>query len=328
MNEARRLQQRLISSFTAVGKGGRIAAAVSGGIDSVAMLLLLLHYCRMKRLQLVVFHVDHALRGASEADRHWVGELASRLGLEFFWRRAGAEDHAGSSRPGSEAWARAFRYRCFAQMLEESGAAIIATGHTADDQAETVLMRMLRGCGVAGAGGIRSRRRLIIDEKPLYLWRPLLNIERQELKQYLGTVGQVWREDETNSSEVYFRNMVRHRIMPVINTAATGAARHFSELAEEIQQLHGMVTRAASMFLQRNRKAAILKVTRVPPSFLRREVIRLWLIEAGLGEIANRRLIGQIDSLWQKKGGGRRVLSGSRVFSRHGDELILTEAAG
>ncbi|KAF1081547.1 MAG: tRNA(Ile)-lysidine synthetase [Candidatus Rifleibacterium amylolyticum] len=327
MNEAGRRQQRLISSFTAMGKGGSIAAAVSGGVDSVAMLLLLAHYCRMNRLRLCVFHVDHALREDSEADRHWVEELSGRLGLAFFWRRATDADKIGSARPGSEAWARNFRYSCFAQMLEESGAEIVATGHTADDQAETLLMRMLRGCGVAGAGGIRSRRRLAVNGRPLWLWRPLLNIERHELLQYLAAAGQKWREDETNNSEVYFRNMVRHRIMPVMKSAAPTGARHFSELAEEIQQLHTMVMRLARLFLKRHQDTKCLDVTRVPPAFLRREVIRLWLIEAGLGENANRRLIGQIDELWRKKGGGRRVLCGSMVFSRRQNRLILTESS-
>jgi len=323
MSEVRRQQQRLISSFTARGKGDSIAAAVSGGVDSVAMLLLLAHYCRMNRLRLCVFHVDHALRDNSMADRLWVGELAGQLGLEFFWRRASDDDKAGAGRPGSEAWARNFRYRCFAQMLEESGAELIAIGHTADDQAETLLMRMLRGCGVAGAGGIRSRRCLVSDGKPLRLWRPLLNIARHDLQQYLAAAGQTWREDETNNSEVYFRNMVRHRIMPVIKTAAVNGSRHFSELAEEIQQLHAMVMRLARLFLRRHLNADSLDVTRVPPAFLRREVIRLWLVEAGLAKNATRRLIGQIDGLWCKKVGGRQVLYGCATFSRLGNRIIL-----
>ncbi len=325
MNEVRRQQQRLISSFTARGKGDSIAAAVSGGVDSVAMLLLLAHYCRMNNLRLCVFHVDHALRDNSMADRLWVGELAGRLGLEFFWRRATEDDKAGAERPGSEAWARTFRYRCFAQMLEESGVELIAIGHTADDQAETILMRMLRGCGVAGAGGIRSRRSLLSDGTSLRLWRPMLNIARHDLQQYLATAGQPWREDETNSSEVYFRNMVRHRIVPVMKTAAVNSIRHVSELAEEIQQLHTMVRRLARLFLRKHRQADSLDVTRVPPAFLRREVIRLWLVEAGLAKSANRRLIGQIDGLWCKKGGGRQVSCGCAVFSRRGKSLILTE---
>ena len=323
MSEARRLQQRLISSFTAPGKGGRIAAAVSGGVDSVAMLLLLSHYCRMNRLQLCVFHVDHAMRDCSEADRVWVGELAQRLGLPFFWRRAGAGDRDGRS--NSEAWARSFRYRCFAQMLEDAGAELIATGHTADDQTETVLMRMLRGCGVAGAGGIRSCRSVLVENRRLRLWRPLLQVERRELLQYLSAVEQDWREDETNHSEVYFRNLLRHRILPAMQEAAPGGPRHFAELAVELQQLHAMVRRMARAFLRRHRHGETLEVKKVPSEFLRREVIRLWMIEAGLGESANRRLIEQVDSLWCKKGGGRQIRCGGRTFSRRADLLILTE---
>ncbi len=155
---------------------------------------------------------------------------------------------------------------------------------------------------------------------------PLLKLERRDLQLYLADSGQDWREDETNRSEVYFRNLLRHRIIPAMQDAAPGGSRHFAELAEEVQHLHAMVKSMARSFLRRYRQGESLDVTKVPPAFLRREVIRLWLVEAGLGEIANRSLIEQIDRLWHKKGGGRRVLCGGRTFSRSADSLILTES--
>lgn len=322
MSNVKRRQQQLLSTFSDPGKVRFVAAAVSGGVDSLAMLLLLVHYCRMKKLRLCVFHVDHALRESSATDRQWVGELAQKLELDFYWRRA---DSTAGERPGSEAWARGFRYDCFTQMLKESGAEIVATGHTADDQAETIVMRLLRGCGVAGAGGIRKRRTIKVSGQLIKLWRPLLKVTRRELHDYLLAAGQNWREDETNSSEIYFRNLVRLRIMPVMTTAAAGAARHLADLAEEIQDLHSLVMRSAQVFLRRHKKGDSLNVGRVPSAVLRREAIRLWLIEAELGEVSNRRLIEQIDELWHKKGSGRQVVCRQKVFCRIGDQVILTE---
>jgi tRNA(Ile)-lysidine synthase len=328
MKKVRILQQKLLSSFNAppVLKGV-VAAAVSGGVDSVAMLLLLVHYCRMNGLQLCVFHVDHALRDTSQADRIWVEELTQKLGLDFYWRRATSADMESKIRPGSEAWARQFRYRCFVQMQKESGASLVATGHTADDQAETMLMRMLRGCGIAGAGGIRSIRNLNVDGHQICLWRPLLALSRSDLQAYLIDQGQGWCEDETNQSEVYFRNQVRHRILTEMNHIASGASRHLAELADELQQLHALLTRLAKKFMHRNMSSGHLQVKIRPPAVLRREVIRLWLIETGLGELANRRLIGEIDRLWAKKGGGRQVICGGQVFCRRKDEILLREIA-
>ncbi|PKL42556.1 MAG: tRNA lysidine(34) synthetase TilS [Candidatus Riflebacteria bacterium HGW-Riflebacteria-1] len=325
MNQAKKQQQTLLAGFTAPGRCGSIAAAVSGGADSVAMLLLLQQHCRMKNLRLCVFHVDHGLRESSVADRRWVEELAKKLGLDFYWRRAGDLDRASGGRPGSEAWARRFRYQCFASMLEESGAELVATGHTADDQAETVLMRMLRGCGAAGAGGIRSRRVLKVGEKTVRLWRPLLNVARQQLLGYLEAVKQDWREDETNRSEVFFRNLIRRRVLPVVKSAAPGAVQHISAFAEELQQLHAFLQLLAAAFLRKNKKSDKLSVAQRPPAALRQEVIRLWLIEAGFGEAANRALIRRIDDLWNRKGGGRRVMCRQKVFSRCGDYLILAD---
>lgn len=325
MSDIKRRQQQLLSAFSDPGKVRSVAAAVSGGVDSVTLLLLLAHYCRMKKLQLCVFHVDHALRESSAADRQWVGELAQKLGLDFYWRRADSADCIAGERLGSEAWARRFRYDCFTQMLEESGANIVATGHTADDQAETVVMRLLRGCGVAGASGIRNRRTIKVSGQLIKLWRPLLKITRRELHDYLLAASQDWREDETNSSEIYFRNLVRLRVIPIMTAAAAGAACHLADFAEEMQGLHSLVMRLARNFLRLHKKGNSLEVGRVPSAVLRREVIRLWLIEAELGEAANRRLIGQIDELWCKKGSGRRVICRQKAFCRIGSRVTLTE---
>ncbi|MBU1108775.1 MAG: tRNA lysidine(34) synthetase TilS [Candidatus Riflebacteria bacterium] len=325
MSKLKSIQQSLLSRIEPSGEALVISAAVSGGVDSVAMLLLLQHYCRMKKLRLCVFHVDHGLRESSVDDRRWVEELANKLGLDFYWRRAVEADKAGAERPGSEAWARRFRYECFAQLLEESGADLVATGHTADDQAETVIMRMLRGCGIAGAGGIRSRRRISAGGKQLRLWRPLLKLTRNELVDYLAENRQDWREDETNRSEVFFRNLVRHRIMPLFNQAAPGATQHIVALADETQQLHTFLQRSAAAFLRKYKDGNSLSLKRKPPTALRHEVIRLWLIEAALGEAVNRALIRQIDELWIKNSGGRRVVCQKKTFCRCGRTIVLTD---
>ena len=326
MSKLKSFQQSLLARLEPPGRPAVVAAAVSGGADSVAMLLLLQHYCRIKKLRLCVFHVDHGLRTSSDADRRWVEDLAKKMGCEFYWRRAADSDRAGAERPGSEAWARRFRYKCFAQMLEESGADLVATGHTSDDQAETVVIRMLRGCGIAGAGGIRGRRQLRVGESKVRLWRPLLKLSRAELVEYLADVGQDWREDETNRSEVFFRNLVRHRIIPLLTQAAPGATQHIAAFASEAQQLHFFLQGTAAAFLKKYKADDSLSIKRKPSAALRYEVIRLWLIEAELGEEVNRALIMRIDELWTKNSGGRRVTCQKKTFLRRGQTIVLTDS--
>lgn len=323
MSDLKALQQRLIARFPPPPAGKKIAAAVSGGCDSVAMLLLLRHWCRMRGIGLCVFHVDHALRATSERDARWVENLAAALDLKFYSRRAGPEEIAEAGAHGSEAWARKFRYESFAQLLDESGAEVIATGHTADDQTETILMRLLRGSSWHGLRGIGSRVRLAFAGRELLVWRPLLVIPRQELEEYLRAAGQSWCDDETNQTDQYFRNRVRRHLLPLLEQMQSGALEHIAALGNDARLLHSDLRRRARQFLKRNGSCESLKVYITPECTLRREIIRAWLYSAGLIDKVTRALIIRIDGLWRNAQIGNRVVYNDFVVERLSDSLSL-----
>lgn len=303
--------QRLISKFTDAPKFTKVAVAVSGGCDSVAMLLLLREWCRMKRLGLCVFHVDHSLRETAEDDARWVAELAENLGIEFYSRKATQDDLQNNTELGGEGWARHFRYSSFAEMVDESGADLIATGHNAEDQVETVFMRLLRGSSWQGLCGIRSAAYLNFGGKKLKLWRPILNIHRKELEKYLVSIGQDWRTDETNNTNLYLRNKIRHILVPELEKIQKEAVSHISELGADAYDIQKYLAGKAERYLSINAVEAetvkMLKVGRIIAPVLRREIIRLWLVKHGLSNSITRALIARIDDLWKHPFNGKTV---------------------
>ena len=199
--------------------GDRIGAAVSGGADSVA-LLRVLHQLRAELgMVLSVAHFNHGLRGeAADADQAFVADLAQELGLELFVGHADVRDHAILSKQTIEAAARELRYAWFAQLCKSKGLNAIATGHTLDDQAETVLMKFLRGAGTRGLAGIYPRLPLAVESmsRSAGVVRPLLCVSRTEAEAYLCSLHQTWREDASNFDPQFTRNRIRHQLLPLL----------------------------------------------------------------------------------------------------------------
>jgi tRNA(Ile)-lysidine synthase len=260
--------------------GDRVGVAVSGGIDSVALLRLLIELRYDLGIVLSVVHFNHRLRGAeSDADQEFVAKLAREHGLEFHCGSGDVAQQAAAEHSGVEAAARQLRYRFFRSRLgsgegseEELGPHApqglkpsssmglngtaeavplpkpmvppasratplnkIATGHTLDDQAETVLMRLIRGTGLRGLGGIYPR--ILVEQEDGEghgeIVRPLLGIRRAELKQYLADLKQPWREDSTNDDSSFTRNRVRSLVLPLLEREFNPAVvDSFAELAE------------------------------------------------------------------------------------------------
>jgi tRNA(Ile)-lysidine synthase len=241
------LAERLLKTIRKQGlvrAGDRVAAAVSGGADSVALLCLLLELRAELGIVLSVAHVNHKLRGEeSDEDERFVAELARQHGLELHACEA-AVDGRHSSKAGSgigsekssgiEAAARELRYGFFRELAREGRVAKIATAHTLDDQAETVLQRIFRGTGIRGLAGIHPR--IIFEEQGRAfgeVLRPLLGFRREALREFLRERGRNWREDSSNRDDAFLRNRVRHRLLPIIGEEFGGAAiEHMSELAE------------------------------------------------------------------------------------------------
>jgi len=221
--------------------GDRVAVAVSGGADSVALLLLLDELRAELGIVLSVAHVNHKLRAAeSDGDAQFVVELAARLGLDLHTVAApipfGEAGDGAEVRAGVESAARELRYRFFRDLARTGRVSKVATAHTLEDQAETVLLRMFRGTGIRGLAGIHPRLRLGDGENQGVteeVIRPLLGFRRAELREYLRGRGQEWREDSSNSDQTFLRNRVRHRLLAVIEAEFGAAAiEHMAELAE------------------------------------------------------------------------------------------------
>ncbi|WP_447976613.1 tRNA lysidine(34) synthetase TilS [Candidatus Nitrospira bockiana] len=209
--------------------GEHVLVAVSGGPDSVALLTILGELAASWRLRLTVGHVNHRLRGAeSEQDAAFVEQLCRQRDLPFASRSLeGIKQRSlGAS---LQAMARALRYDALLSMAAEVGADKVALGHTQDDQAETVLMWMLRGAGPAGMAGIPWRR------PPLFV-RPLLAVSRAELVSELAARGVPYREDSSNRNSRYLRNRVRQELLPFLrrfNPSITAALARQAEVCRE-----------------------------------------------------------------------------------------------
>ena len=213
--------------------------AVSGGADSVGLLRGLARLKCPGSGRLWVAHYNHGLRGAaSEADERFVADLAAKLNLGFRSGRASDGQLAEPGRDGLEAAAREARYRFLQQTAEEVGARYLVTGHTADDQVETILHRILRGTGLAGLSGMGRIRPL---SPAVTLIRPLLGIRRVEVREYLAAIDQPWREDATNACLDATRNWIRLELLPSIeqhvNVAGSEAVLRLGSLASEAHRL-------------------------------------------------------------------------------------------
>ncbi len=220
--------------------GDRIGVAVSGGADSVGLLRILLELRDEIGIVPSVVHFNHKLRGEeSESEERFVAELARELQLEYHVAGGDAAAEATASGTSVEAAARELRYSFFGQLMSQSERKTprldkIATGHTLDDQAETVLMRAVRGSGMRGLAGIYPVFNIEMDDEFVgEVVRPLLGVRHAELVQYLEEIGQTWREDSSNQDAKFTRNRMRHSVMPVLERQFNPAVQQaLSELAD------------------------------------------------------------------------------------------------
>ena len=188
---------------------GPLLVAVSGGADSTALLLGLHNLMREKRVSLVAAHLHHGLRGAdADADLAFVEALCSRLRVPLIAARWNTRLRMRRRGLAGEGGLRVLRREFLARAARQTGAAAIATAHTADDQLETLLMRFARGAGLRGLAGMRPRRGRWI--------KPMLLATRADIEADLRRVGQEWREDRSNRDLAHARNRVRHVVVPAL----------------------------------------------------------------------------------------------------------------
>jgi tRNA(Ile)-lysidine synthase len=207
--------QQTVSEQALFGAGDVLVAGVSGGADSTALALVLADLAPRLGARLAgLAHLNHQLRDAADADEACCRELAARLGVSFDSRRVDVAAEARRRRTSVEDAARTVRYLFLGEIAAARGATRVAVGHTRNDQAETVLLRLVRGAGPVGLAGIYPRAGQVI--------RPLLDVRRSEVEAWLRERGQDWREDESNQDRTIPRNKVRHEMLPRLIEAFGG----------------------------------------------------------------------------------------------------------
>jgi tRNA(Ile)-lysidine synthase len=325
-----------------ISAGDRVGVAVSGGPDSVAMLLLLEELRASLGISLVVLHLNHLLRGAeSDADERFVAELARQRGLDFI---SVSEDVAAAAQ--REGWnledaARRLRYAFFERTIRDRRATCVAVAHTADDQAETVLARLIRGTGTTGLAGIHPILGSVV--------RPLLDVRRQELRNYLAGRGQAWREDETNRDIRRLRARLRHRLIPMLEREyspavverlvelahlARGEEALWTALAEERFRAHVTETEQGLALLIRDLFLPLMAPAEGPgrPDESARAIARRLIrrviaqLHADAAETTAAHIEQVLHLATESSSGHRVLLPGGAVVERSFDRLIFSLA--
>lgn len=195
--------------------GMRVAVAVSAGADSVALLRRMIEAAPEIGLVLSIAHVNHGIRGTeSDLDADFVRDLAATHGLTFHRHDVDTPTAAQQNRETLEEAARNLRYAWFRELLDQGEADAVATAHTLDDQAETVLHKLLRGAWTEGLGGISP----VIQCAHGAILRPFLATRRAEIEAWLRSINQTWREDASNADIAFTRNRIRHELLPMLST--------------------------------------------------------------------------------------------------------------
>jgi tRNA(Ile)-lysidine synthase len=329
------LAERLLKTIRKqemIKAGDRVAVAVSGGADSLALLLMLLELRPELGIVLRVAHVNHQLRGEeSDADERFVVEFAKRHSLEL------DAHHAPLNRPpdsGIEAAARKLRYDFFRQLARDGRVSKIATAHTLDDQAETVLLRILRGTGIRGLSGIHPR--LVFENRGQAfgeIVRPLLGFRRAELEALLRERGQEWREDSSNRDLAFLRNRVRHRLVPLLKEDfGLASAENLADLAEiaraeeeHWQTAHPEIRGPGSRDDKTNAALPVASLLTLPVAAQRR-LIRGWLETNAHDLGVSFRLIEEMRDLANGPSGKKLELPRGHFVRRTQGDLCLEPA--
>ncbi len=272
-----------IRHYDMLRSGERVLAAVSGGPDSVAMLKALLDTRRKLKIEVLVANMDHGIRGPeSERDSEFVKELSGRHGLVFIHKKISLKK--GSKEAMSlEERAREERYGFLLKAAREAGCQAVATGHTIDDQAETVLMRMISGASPSAIGGIPPVR----YEGGIRIIRPLIRVEKNDILRFLRGCGWGFVEDSTNKATDYARNKVRHDIIPFLEQYNPRLKRSLANLAdgmrEELEALRADKAKALSdvCSLAGGHVSAAISDMMLQPRALRKEIFKELLRRSG-----------------------------------------------
>lgn len=335
------IEQRLAGRLraSALPEGAPLVVGFSGGPDSLALAAALARIREPTR-RVVLAHVDHGLRPDSADHAAAAEQLASALGLPIRLERLGGRPEAIHTGLGVEEAARRERYRLLADAVREEGAGALVLAHHRDDQAETVLLHLVRGAGTGGAAGMAelTTRRIPWWDNPrepadsVAIWRPMLAEPRAVLAAYVASLGLAPLHDPTNDDPAFRRNLVRHEVLPVLERAWPGAAaalaRHASLAAED----DALLAEMAASALAGARAPDGLDAGRVAaePLAIRRRMVRAWLgSETSALDVSAERTEAVLSLLGPGRGGRRvEIGQGWTAIARGGIVRLERRADG
>ncbi len=307
-------------------RGERVGVAVSGGADSVLLLEFMRHLARELGLTLAVVHFNHHLRGAeSDADEKFVHKLAQDLDLDFIREEADVARLAREKRRNLEATGRDLRYQFFFSLVNQGKLNKVATAHTANDQAETILFRLLRGTGTRGLGGIYP----ILEGKVV---RPFLSLTRAEIEQDLGKRKLTFRVDSTNRDPRFRRNKIRLELLPLLQKEFNpGVITLLKELADRAREDEAYLEEQARERAHpwrvsegREEKIPVRRLLEFPPAIGRRVLRQLILAAQGtLRGVTHKHIEALRRFSTEAQSGRALVLPGGPVARREFNWLIV-----
>src|SRR5215510_1574573 len=314
-----------------VGAQDSVVAAVSGGADSVTLLDALVRFQRSKGPpgSITVAHLNHQLRGEeSDEDEAFVRNLAGRLKLPFVIERIAVAERAKAEKRNLEAVARKLRYEFLLKCAEERRSGFVFTAHTLDDQAETFLMRLIRG---SGAEGLRGVHQIIALNESVKLIRPMLEITRAEVIEHCKHYDLAYRNDNSNFSTDFTRNRIRLELLPMLKTFNPRVKQSLARASESLTRDEDYLRGAAVELLAKSREGSRLnaKVLQEASAAVGRRALRLWLRdERGDLRRIDASHIAAIESLIGGSSGRRVELPDGGVVAREFDHLSFIQAAG
>lgn len=307
----------LIREYEMLPPGTKVLCAVSGGADSMCLLHML---SQREDISVVAAHYNHQLRGAeSDRDEQFVRELCGKWGIPLMVGRGDVKAFARKEKRSTEEAGRILRYGFLVQTAEAEGCHRIATAHNADDNAETMLLSLVRGTGLTGLTGIPFRRENIV--------RPLLGMTRREILHYLEQHHIPHREDSSNRDERYARNKLRVKVMPVLRHLNPQTAEHMANTAAQLAEIDRYLDENAGVFLSQaqespGRVSLPTEVLFQAPKVLQPRIIFQLLDRLGVGRKDLRSV--HLEAILSLSPGGSLDLPHGLTARREYDKLILT----
>ena len=313
--------KKYIADNDLIRAGDKVVVACSGGPDSIALLYLLNKAAKNLNLEIFVAHFNHRLRGReSDKDELFVSNVADKLGIDFI---------AGSANKTirSEEEARVERYKFLENVMVGKDAKLLAIAHNLEDQAETMMLNIIRGTGIRGLYSLRSKRGHII--------RPLLFAKKIELLSFLEEESIPFRTDKSNLDLVYTRNIIRHKILPEIEKINPSYTESFARLAAISSEADRFIVSYSKEILEKiaHNENGVIKISKKEINslspILAKEIIRLLAESAGITKDLTENQVAQVAEMIRKNiGGKQKIIQGRLKIELKADKIVISNLKG